>query len=355
MTIDTRFPGGNLTVLGEDEGGFTVEREMRDSTGDWFYWAFRIRGAAGKTLTFRFPSKNRVGYHGAAISTDLSEWRWPGGKFASDAGEGFTYTFAPDENEVYLAHDMLYPASRLARLTALPGMRLEELCISRRGRSVPLLRLGEGSRKILLTARHHACESTGSYVLEGVLSAFAEKPLPDTEIICVPFVDYDGVCDGDQGKNRAPHDHNRDYAPESPSVHPSCRAIRSLAEREPLMLAFDFHSPYHLGGRHDKVFFVHGNHAVSPKITEFGKLLEKHLTPEAMPYSTENDILPGVEWNSEKSTTCARYLLKKTTVRLAVTLETTYFGEPSQRVTQPRLTALGASFARAIEAYVSTL
>ena len=96
------------------------------------------------------------------------------------------------------------------------------------GGSVPYVTLGAGERRILLTARHHACESTGDYVMEGFLREFAVDPLAGFSVIAVPFVDYDGVIHGDQGKNRAPHDHNRDYT-DAP-IYPEVRAIKALAE-----------------------------------------------------------------------------------------------------------------------------
>lgn len=353
MQIDQQFSGGNIRLLRIDGDTVLLEREMRDSIRDWFYWAFRVRGAGGKTVTFRFPSQNRVGYYGAAVSHDCTSWRWSDGReIFPDGTEGFTYRFAQGEDEVYFAHNMLYGVSRFNCFAAARGLSLSSLCQSERGRSVPFLRFGCGSRRILLTARHHACENTGSYVLEGVLSALTEKPLDDCEIICVPFVDYDGVLDGDQGKNRRGHDHNRDYDAGERAVYASCRAIRTLADTEALTLALDFHSPYHLGGRNDKVFFVHGNDEISPRITAFGRLLEKHLLQDAMRYSTADDILPNVEWNNPASTTCARYLLGKPSVRLAATLEVTYFGEADNIVSIPRLLALGQSVAEAIREYL---
>ena len=66
------------------------------------------------------------------------------------------------------------------------------------------------------------------------------------EFFIVPIVDIDGVEDGDQGKNRKPRDHNRDYAGES--IYPQVKAIR---ERLPewsdgkLRLALDLHCPAH--------------------------------------------------------------------------------------------------------------
>jgi hypothetical protein len=80
---------------------------------------------------------------------------------------------------------------------------------------VPVLTLPVPRAKaiILLTARHHACEATASYVLEGAVDEFLRlRQLGDnvsriSELIAVPMVDIDGVLRGDQGKARLPWDH----------------------------------------------------------------------------------------------------------------------------------------------------
>ena len=68
-------------------------------------------------------------------------------------------------------------------------------------------------RKMLITCRHHCCEMMANYMVEGIL----EEALMNSsfrkmyEVSAVPFADKDGVMDGDQGKNRRPRDHARDY------------------------------------------------------------------------------------------------------------------------------------------------
>lgn len=61
-------------------------------------------------------------------------------------------------------------------------------------------------------------------------------------------MDKDGVEDGDQGKNRLPHDHNRDYTGES--IYASVRASRDFVPHWSvgrLKFALDMHCPYILG------------------------------------------------------------------------------------------------------------
>ena len=73
MLIHQDFTGGNIRVKTIQDTKIYLENELRDSTFDWFYWAFCIEGAEGKTLTFHF-NKDRIGYYGPAISHDLKSW-----------------------------------------------------------------------------------------------------------------------------------------------------------------------------------------------------------------------------------------------------------------------------------------
>jgi len=55
MKIDKNFVGGNIEVLDVQGDTVTLANELRDTRldRDWFYWAFRVRGAQGKTVTFQ--------------------------------------------------------------------------------------------------------------------------------------------------------------------------------------------------------------------------------------------------------------------------------------------------------------
>ena len=45
MLIHQNFIGGNITVKEIDGNTVVLENELRDTTGDWFYWAFCVEGA----------------------------------------------------------------------------------------------------------------------------------------------------------------------------------------------------------------------------------------------------------------------------------------------------------------------
>ena len=179
MKIHQDFVGGNIHVKERIGNTFVLENELRDTKGDWFYWAFCIEGAENKEITFDFQ-KNRLGYWGPAVSHDLKNWHWLG---SMNDENSFTYRFGENESKVYFAHNMLYHPDRFFAFSESRGTTISELCVSRKGRSVPCLCIGEGETSILLTARHHACESTGSYVLEGVLDEFIASPPCEVRIL----------------------------------------------------------------------------------------------------------------------------------------------------------------------------
>jgi len=349
MEISTNFCGGNAVILEQGENFVRFQPNMRDTSGVWFYWAFRVTGAAGKTVRFAIEPQPFIGYHGAAVSHDLYEWHWSGN--VDEKGSFFTYTFASDEDCVYFAHDMLYHPSRFYRFAERMGFTVKTLCEDSKGTPIPYAVIGEGENNILLTARHHCCEATGDYIMEGIIEEFIKNPIPDCRLTAIPFVDADGVVAGDQGKNRRPHDHNRDYVE---FLYQGTRAVKKFADAGDCVATFDLHSPYHTGRRNDHVFLVIKNPEMMERITRFGRCFASVMTPNAMRYTTEYDIAPDVEWNHAKEQgCCAVYCAGCPNVDLAFSLETTYFGTLDDIVTQSKLLETGRCFIRGYALYKS--
>jgi hypothetical protein len=348
MKIHSNFTGGNIVFDRIDGDTVYLERDIRDTEGDWFYWAFCVEGAAGRTLTFVFPSKHRVGRFGAAVSHDLVNWHW------SESGEGttFSYTFAEEENKVYFAHNMLYHPSHWDDFCSRMGLKQENFCKSVKGRDLLAVRFGEGEKYILLTARHHACEATGSYVMEGVIETLRAHLPEGYAVLAVPFVDYDGVVDGDQGKNRRPYDHNRDYT-DAP-IYEVVAKMMEFGREHDLRYTFDFHSPWHMGAENDYVFFSRSTEAMEPFTNAFGEYMKKATAAGELKYTGNWDVGPNEKWNDETSPNSKNYFSKQDSVRLSVTTETPYFGvtDGMGKISQEAMLELGRSFGRSIAKYI---
>ena len=349
LSIHSNFIGGNITVDRIEGSTVYLERDLRDTEGDWFYWAFCVEGAAGKTLTFTFPSKTRVGRFGAAVSHDLTAWQWS----ESGCGNTFTYTFTENENKVYFAHNMLYHPSHFDAFCTRTGLTQETFCHSVKGRELPAVRFGTGKRWILLTARHHACEATGNYVLEGVTETLYHALPEGYSILVIPFVDYDGVVDGDQGKNRRPHDHNRDYT-DTP-IYEVVDKMMQFGHVNELRYTFDFHSPWHMGAQNDYVFFSRSTEAMEPFTDRFSEYLKQETSDLEMKYTGEWDVGPNKAWNNETSPNSKNYFSKQPSVHLSVTTETPYFGvnDGMGKISQEAMREMGRAFGRSIIQYIA--
>jgi hypothetical protein len=366
LKVDCAFPGGNIVLDSIDGATVSVRQDLRDTSGDWFYWHFRVRGAAGRQLTFRFTRSAVVGARGPALSLDKGlTWEWLG---AADAGSSsFTYAFPPNAEEVRFCVTIPYLETNLraflARYRGNRFLRTGELCRTAKGRVVELLEAGaldsEACPIVLLTARHHACESIASFALEGLLAAVLDGGEPgdwfrrNIHFVAVPFVDKDGVEDGDQGKNRRPRDHNRDYS--GSSIYPSVAAIRRLAESWPagrLRIALDLHCPWLRGPGHEEIHFV-GGPMKQPweRIEQLAAVLESIQTGP-LPFHSRNNLPFGKSWNTAANTATGKsfsgWAAALPGIWAAGSLEIPYANAGGVMVTAEAARALGEDLARSV-------
>ncbi len=326
IQIDVQIPGGNIIVKAIDGNQVLLNRDMRDTKGNWIYWKFRAVFPSVAEYTFCFDdSYYCLTSRGPAVSLDKGKsWTWSCTRFhlcgteathlhahgteathiyARDT-EAFSFTAEFAGQEVWFCQCIPYMESNLneflATEAARPIVRLE-LCKSRKGRSVELLRLGNGPRKVFLSSRHHCQESMATYALEGILSEVATHPqeYSDFTFWAVPFVDKDGVEDGDQGKNRMPHDHARDYGPDA--IYPEVHAIMELIHREKPVLVFDMHCPWVRNGDSEHVYFVgQADARLQAGIDRFSEIIAREAPPD-FPTDPRDNIPFGQGWNTSRN------------------------------------------------------
>jgi hypothetical protein len=372
LTIDADFPGGNV-ILERLEGEHVyLHQDQRDTPGFWFYWYFRVRGAAGRKLTFHFTEGNVLGVRGPAVSTDGAKtWAWLGAE--SMDGASFVYAFPAEADEVRFCLAVPYQEANLheflGRHKDNPHLLVEDHSTTKHGRKTERLRLGkldgQPQHRVLLTARHHACEMMASWALEGLIDAvLADTPdgswlRQHVELAIIPFMDKDGVEDGDQGKNRKPHDHNRDYLGES--IYPSVAALKEFApqwSQGKLRLAFDLHCPYVRGGgdgpsSNERIFFV-GNPSqeIWDRQQQFCRVLQDVQTGPLV-YDPKNNLPWGQKWNTLKEPrSCSRWTGTLPGILVATTIEIPYANVAGTPVTAESARALGHDLARAIRVYL---
>lgn len=362
LEITDKIPAGNILVESVSGSEALIRQDLRDTEGDWFWWCFEARAASAAEMRFRFTGSDVIGTRGPAVSTDGGlNWRWLGR--GAVEGKSFVYDYDTRTPAARFAFAIPYTERDLARfLNGRQGIRTEALCQTRKGRTAERLRFGSASPnavKVLLTARHHCCECIASYAMEGLIEAALDDRWLRTNaaFAAIPFVDKDGVEDGDQGKNRRPRDHNRDYDGES--VHPTVRAIRQWAPvwgAGWLRFALDMHCPWIRGAHNEDIYFPGGEEPRNwREISRFASLLEK-LNKGPLPYSAKNNIPFGTAWNNaanyKQGMSFARWAAGLEGIRAAGTIEIPYANCGAVDVTPASARSLGHALAAALREYL---
>jgi len=362
VEISAAIPAGNVLVESIAGGTARIRQDLRDTEGDWFWWCFEVSGAGPGTLRFEFTGSDVIGTRGPAVSTDGGlNWRWLGREAVE--GKSITYEFGPMAPRTRFAFAMPYTEAELLRfLRGRSAIRVEEQCRTNRGRTTERLRFGSGAkaaRKVLLTARHHACECMASYSLEGLMEAALEDRWlrANADFAVIPFMDKDGVEEGDQGKNRRPRDHNRDYDGES--VHASVRANREWVPQwsdGSLAFALDLHCPHIRGENNEHIYFVGSpDGGIAKEMDTYSRILER-LNRGPLPYRAAGNIAFGTAWNKSSNyaqgASFAHWVRGIPGIRMGGTIEIPYANCGAVDVTQTTARAFGHALAAALREYL---
>lgn len=322
VRLRSDYIGGNGKLEMVDEGTRTiiVSKETKGSepgTAENVYFNFELSGLEGK-WEVHILSKEGVALTrmGPTVSVDGGKtWKFLYEKpVAEDAWtDEFMYDFPKGGAGVRFCLSYPYGEKEwkefAAEYATNEWVRMGELCKDRSGRGVERFDVMGGGEKaawtFVFTARHHACEVSGSPVLEGILQACLEETAEgrwvreNAHVIAIPFMDQDGVRDGDQGKKRLLHDHNRDY---KIGLYPSVRALKEAVPEEGTKVCFvDLHSPWLRGWVHDQIHTLRPEgEEMDARYRAYAKELEGLTKGAALVYEAKWDLPYGHYWNNTK-------------------------------------------------------
>ncbi len=269
IAVPARVSGnGVVTHVDRREDGWTVEFMSEPRTSPqplWFH--VHCENAGGRPV--RFLWANASGCLGISTETDLCRVRpvmrldgrgWtrvadtsvvqgrlggPSLEFGTPSGcesvdVAFCYPYAPADLDLTLAEipDVWNRAVMGLSGEGRPVSRLDASSAS-----------GEDVPGAYVIARQHAGETPGSWVLDGLIRAVAEASPDDAlrriEWWVVPFVDLDGVIEGNYGKDALPWDFNRAWCrmPMRPEVLTLQQDMRRFAARFETRTVLDLHGP----------------------------------------------------------------------------------------------------------------
>ena len=362
MIISTDFPGGNgiIKQLGQNE--YTLEPDQRNGTMLWFYWCFKLIEPTDQTYIFHLQKGCKTA-KGFAFSFDQGlTWEWA--KPEAITENTFIFHVLPNTKEVMLSLGMTYTMNNwLQFIKHFKKATIETLCTTRNGRQSPLLRIKSKENpetKIIVTARHHCCEMMARYVLEGMIATVFENRkeslLKNIEFVFIPFVDLDGTEEGDQGKGRAPHDHNRDYGdiclyPETPAIK-----AETNKRKDQQVLTLDIHCPHLKGTWNEQVYIVG---ASSPKHTAFHTSflsIIEDLNDGILPFNQKNILPFGQEWNTGTGNSSnSAWNSQQDHVIMSASIEVPYGNAEGQEVNQVSARKLGDVIIRSSIHFFNTI
>lgn len=365
VVVDDNVPAGNIVYERILNDTVYVHQQLRGSKKAWFYWAFRVRGAQGRTLTFKFTKSFAICERGPLVSLD----RGKSYEYLAEQGStphSFTYTFPKDAKEVWFYECHPYTPQMwedfVAKRSHIGEFETGVLCKTRKGRDVPFFRMTTKNalpkRSVVVSARHHCSEAPAAYVMEGFVASFLEDSelgawlRENVELTVVPFVDMDGAVEGDQGKWRLPHDHNRDY---TDFIYPETAALASLiAETEPQVF-MDFHNP--------KLYKYNDNYIYTPYkenhgVVEynFSALIEKYQEGN-LNYKATDNMPYGVSWNKGSNYTDGLNVVNWVAtnikgIEICRTFEIPFAYANGEQVYPDKMRQFGHGLARALKAYI---
>lgn len=354
MEIISNYPGGNIRFLGmckkDNLTEVYLEQDLTGCSRWWFYWNFKVVNPPKSPVMFCFLNNEVVSPKGCAVSLDGTNWEYCEKAYID--GTHFVFDFSADSSDRYFAFSLPYQLKNFELFydCIKANVSRNVLTRSENGAEIPILTYGEGKNDIVITARHHCCESTASYALEGLVS----ETLDDAELLrnyhfhIIPFIDIDGVENGDQGKDRIPHDHNRDYS-ENP-IYNSTKAIYKYCEKLNIIVFLDFYSPWKWGGADD----IPHLHLSEIKSNDLQKAFVRNLIEQSS--SQPDDAIKfygriseyGSDFNKFGTKSAKNYFLEKYSSRLSLTIETPYSGNLSKPYSVNLLREWGKVAARAL-------
>lgn len=356
FALDASFAGGNIVVKASHENGARLRQDWSSSSEWWFHWAFRVHGAQGLTLRFDFCDDDVFSSCGPCISVDGENWRWLGREAVVE--NGFSYSFAAEEDEVLFAFSPLYTQANLdAFLAANSEIGRRSIGVSEGGRPIDLIAVSSEKRRwrVVLMARTHACEAMANFAMEGVFSFWLREPFLRewVDLEAVPLMDIDGVELGEQGKLRIPHDHNRDWT-SVPRYNATRAVMQHIAETSSNVDVFlDMHCPWIRSGRNEELFFFD---ACPTGRNELGSLTERLEASQQAGLKFRADSTVGRDdlFNSGDTPTSISWFARHTSTSVCATLEVPYALCSGEEMTPQRARAFGEDLGRALALWLSS-
>lgn len=374
IQIDSDFPGGNIIVKSIKNDTIRLTPDNRDSKEPWFYWYFRIRGAANKKIIFIFEQVNCITSKGPSVSNDNGKsWKWL--FLDSTDTQTFNYNFTSTDTNLRFCVSIPYTQQNLINFL-LPyknnkNIKLDTLCITPKGRVTERITIKKPllnpTYSIVITARQHACEMMASWVLEGIMKEALQNIeksdwlANNCEFIIIPLFDKDGVEDGDQGKSRTPHDHNGDWIQGIYCQNKTIMANFANWTKNKKVVAIDLHCPWIKYDWNERIFMVGTNDSLFyKKQVIFAQFLDS-LQQGELHFNKTNIYPYGTGWNITNEKTkneklsFSRWVKYQPNTLFSTTIEFSYANNSGQTINIENSRNFGIDLTHSLQEYLKNI
>lgn len=243
LAFDSSFDSGNGTNYSESPTNtvnFDLEADPAPANVSWSKWYyFKLTGASGKTLTIKADYSNdrnwstpteAYGKTNPCYSYDQVNWTYVTPSWSSPIQTSTmpsSGTFTSDT--VYIAQYTPYSYANLQSAigTWAATGKLETnttLGTSPHSRNIYYLKLGTGTRDVVITGRVHPGETTGSWWLQGLMDFLTDNSTEANTLLgqftfhVFPMANPDGVAEGRTRSWDDGSEGNRDYDVTGPNA-----------------------------------------------------------------------------------------------------------------------------------------
>ncbi len=262
IKISDNFDSGNIRVI-DSSNASDIKLEIKhDNESEFFQWFhFRVQAPKDTRLKLQITNAGKSAYtpgwenYKACASYDREEWFRV--EETSFDGETLTIDFENDFNTVYFAYFAPYSHERHLDLLSLAQLdsrcELESLGETLDGRDMSLLKIGNGPKKVWMTARQHPGESMAEWFVEGFLQRLLDtneslsiKALEMATFYVVPNMNPDGSVRGHLRTNAAGVNLNREWKDPSVEKSPEVFFVRGKMDEVGVDIFLDIHGDENL-------------------------------------------------------------------------------------------------------------
>lgn len=258
ILLHAQFENGNGKLIYQNyqQNSLAIAPVIKnqDTEGLWIH--AKITGYRTDTvLTLQIPFSTQAYAPNPLVVKNKGEWQ----RVAAQEFNFYKqYSWIPESDTQTIAIGVPYTYSHLLSfvetLRKNPLTEISTLCLSEKGRQVPLLKIGnpKATNVGFIIARQHAFEAPSSFFVEGFIK-YLTSDLPQVKqllnrclFVIVPMMDVDNVAEGAYGKDQRPVDFNRNWVekPHWQAVAQVQQLMLQYANSQKLRFAFDFHAPH---------------------------------------------------------------------------------------------------------------